>query len=103
MASSFVFGLGLLGFLAGSYAYSRTVQHPDEKPLAAYLIFLTVFAVAGFGLFTLITTAFVLSRYRDLHPKAKLATPTVPITLVGATLTAPRPTRNPPTPPIHPQ
>jgi hypothetical protein len=38
--------------LAGAVFYVRRARHPDSKPIAAYLIFVTVFSVAAFALFT---------------------------------------------------
>lgn len=42
-------------FLTGAVFYVRRARHPDSKPVAAYLIFVTVFSVAAFALFTVIT------------------------------------------------
>lgn len=44
--------LGLWGaFLVGAVFYSARVRHPDARPLAAYLIFITVFSAAAATLF----------------------------------------------------
>lgn len=38
-------------FLVGAVFYTRRARHPDTRPLAAYLIFITVFTVAAFVIF----------------------------------------------------
>lgn len=47
-------GLWLL-FLVLAYFYARAARHPNTRPLAAYLIFVSVFTVAAFGLFVALT------------------------------------------------
>lgn len=38
-------------FLAGAIFYTQKARHRDAKPLAAYLIFITVFSVAALTIF----------------------------------------------------
>lgn len=40
-----------VAFLAGAGFYAQEARHSDSKPLAAYLIFVTIFSVAAFTLF----------------------------------------------------
>lgn len=40
--------------LAAAALYTRRARHPDTPPLAAYLIFVTVFSAAGFFLFAIL-------------------------------------------------
>lgn len=53
-------GLWLL-FLAAAAFYVRRARPPDAKPVAAYLIFVTVFTATAFGLFVAFTLALRLS------------------------------------------
>jgi hypothetical protein len=39
--------------LAAAIPYTARIRHPDQKPLAAYLIFLTVFVTSAVVLFSL--------------------------------------------------
>jgi len=43
-----------LALLAGAIPYAARIRHPDQKPLAAYLIFVFVFAIAAAVIFTLL-------------------------------------------------
>lgn len=38
-------------FMMGAIFYTQEARHPDTKPLAAYLIFVTVFSTAAFVVF----------------------------------------------------
>lgn len=42
-------------FLLAAVFYVQRTRHPDQRPLAAYLIFVTVFTVTAFGLFVAAT------------------------------------------------
>jgi hypothetical protein len=39
-------------FMTGAIFYTQEARHPDSKPLAAYLIFVTVFSAAAFVVFS---------------------------------------------------
>ncbi len=45
-----------VAILLAAVPYVRAARHPDSKPLAAYLIFVTVLSVVGAGLFWLALT-----------------------------------------------
>ena len=42
-------------FMTGAIFYTQEARHPDAKPLAAYLIFVTVFSAAAFVVFSGLT------------------------------------------------
>ena len=67
----FVVGGCLILALAAAVYVERS-RHPDAKPLAAYLIFVTVFAAVAISLFATGTLLFVLLQRPDL-----LATPAI--------------------------
>lgn len=41
--------------MIGAIFYTQDQRHPDSKPLAAYLIFITVFSAAAFVIFSCLT------------------------------------------------
>lgn len=45
--------------------YVRRIRHPSQEPLAAYLIFVTVFTVASFGMFVLVGYAVGAAGWTD--------------------------------------
>ncbi|GAB4137300.1 MAG: hypothetical protein Tsb0016_02370 [Sphingomonadales bacterium] len=45
-----------VAILVAAVPYVHAARHPDSKPLAAYLIFVTVLSVVGAGLFWLALT-----------------------------------------------
>jgi hypothetical protein len=51
MSQLYVVVLVWLVLLLLAIPYVRAARHPDSKPLAAYMIFLTVFSVAAYVLF----------------------------------------------------
>jgi hypothetical protein len=38
-------------FMAGAVFYTQEARHPETKPLAAYLIFVTIFSVVALAIF----------------------------------------------------
>lgn len=51
------YGIGLVAWLmllAVAVPFVARIRHPDQKPLAAYLIFVTVFGVAAIVLFSML-------------------------------------------------
>ncbi len=61
-----------LALALAAAVYVERSRHPDAKPIAAYLIFVTVFAAVAVGLFAAGTLLFVLLERPDL-----LATPAI--------------------------
>jgi hypothetical protein len=52
--------------------YTQEARHPDAKPLAAYLIFITVFSAAAFVIFSSLTVLLAAAGLTALldHPLA---------------------------------
>lgn len=59
-------------FLVAAVFYTQRERHPEAKPLAAYLIFVTVFSVAAFVIFGAVVFVLGLSGQSGLlsHPVA---------------------------------
>jgi len=51
MSQPYIVALVWLGLLLLAIPYVRAVRHPESAPLAAYMIFLTVFSVGAYVLF----------------------------------------------------
>lgn len=62
-------GLALwCAFLIAAVFYSRRARHPDTRPVAAYLIFVIIFTVTSFGVFSALTLVLeALDRGSTLH------------------------------------
>ncbi|MGF1594001.1 MAG: hypothetical protein ACFCUW_12010 [Kiloniellaceae bacterium] len=47
--------------MIGAIFYTQEARHPDTKPLAAYLIFITVFSAAAFFIFSSLTVLLAMA------------------------------------------
>lgn len=95
--------LGLwAAFLVVAIYYTRRERHPRIKPLAAYMIFVTVFTVASFVLF-----AAIIILLGALGQERALANPVAAVIVlfvmfVPAFFLARWQIRKPPRPPVQP-
>jgi len=81
--------------------YVRRIRHPAQKPLAAYLIFLTVFTAVAVGMFVLLSYLIVAAGLaqvleRPLSIVLFLAGVFVPAILIAQWQARKPPTQSPP-------
>lgn len=85
-----------IGLLAAAVPYVAWIRHPEQKPFAAYLVFVTVFAVACVVLFVALGwIADTLGVARSLGPTG-IAVALVLLGVVPALIVATWQARQPP-------
>jgi hypothetical protein len=88
--------------LVAAFFYTRRARHPDAKPLAAYLIFVTVFSAVAFVLFGAALSLLQATGTADLMDRPSAILALLAFVFVPAFLAGRWQLRKPPRAPRYP-